>query len=66
MPSSTQKQARAMAWAAHDPAAAKHLGIPLRVAREFNKADTGTKLLSNAMKKRPTTIAGLSRHNSGR
>lgn len=38
-----------MAAAAHDPKFAKRVGIPQSVAKEFNKADTGTKLLSRAM-----------------
>lgn len=37
-----------MAAAAHDPAFAEKLGIPQKVAREFNAADTGTKLLKQA------------------
>jgi hypothetical protein len=49
MPSKSAKQARTMAAAAHNPAFAKKLGIPVRVAKEFNKADTGTKLLRSAM-----------------
>jgi len=52
MPSSTPKQARTMAAAAHDPAFAKKVGIPTKVAKEFNQADKGTKLLSKAMKKK--------------
>jgi len=51
MPSKTQKQARTMAAAAHDKKFAKKMGIPPKVATEFNKADTGTKRLSKAMKK---------------
>jgi hypothetical protein len=39
MPSKTPKQKRTMAWAAHDPKAAKKLGIPQKVAKEFNRAD---------------------------
>jgi len=50
MPSSTPKQARTMAAAAHNPAFAKKVGIPQNVAEEFNEADTGSKLLSQAMK----------------
>jgi hypothetical protein len=42
-----------MAAAAHDPAFAKKVGVPGKVAKEFNKADKGTKLLSRAMKKKP-------------
>lgn len=39
MPSKTKKQARTMAAAAHNPAFAKRLGIPTKVAKEFNAAD---------------------------
>ena len=42
MPSKTRKQARTMAAAAHDPKFAKKMGIPTGVAKEFNRADTGT------------------------
>ena len=52
MPSKSPKQARTMAAAAHNPAFAKRVGIPQKVAREFNQADKGGKLLSRAMKKR--------------
>lgn len=48
--SSSEKQARFMAAAAHNPEFAKKAGISGDVAREFNKADTGTRQLSNAMK----------------
>lgn len=34
-----------MAAAAHDPAFAKRVGIKQSVAREFNKADTGTGII---------------------
>ena len=46
MPSKSPKQARTMAAAAHNPAFAKKVGIPTKVAKEFNKADTGGKMLS--------------------
>ena len=39
MPSKTAKQKRTMAAAAHDPKFAKKVGIPVKVAKEFNKAD---------------------------
>lgn len=45
MPSSTKKQARTMAAAAHNPAFAKKLGIPQGVAKEFNQADARTGIL---------------------
>jgi hypothetical protein len=49
--STSEKQARTMAAAAHDPKFAKKVGIKQSVAKEFNKADKGTKRLSNAMTK---------------
>lgn len=39
MPSSSPKQARTMAAAAHNPEFAKKVGIPVSVAKEFNQAD---------------------------
>jgi len=48
--SRSEKQARTMAAAAHNPAFARKLGIKSSVAKEFNRADTGTQQLSNAMK----------------
>lgn len=50
MPSKTPKQAAAMAAAAHNPAIAKKLGIPMAVAKEFNEADRGSATLSEGMK----------------
>lgn len=43
MPSTSAKQHRLMAMVAHDPAAAKRLGIPQSVGRDFVKADVGRK-----------------------
>ena len=40
MPSKSEKQKKIMAAAAHNPAFAKKVGIPVKVAKEFNKADT--------------------------
>jgi hypothetical protein len=48
--STSEKQARTMAAAAHNPEFAKKVGIKPGVAKEFNKADTGTAQLSRAMK----------------
>lgn len=39
MPSRSKAQAKTMAAAAHSPAFAKKVGIPQKVAKEFNKAD---------------------------
>ena len=44
MPSTSDKQRRFMAAAAHDAAFAKRNDIPQSVAREFNQADKGKKL----------------------
>ncbi len=52
MPSKSPKQARTMAAAAHNPAFAKKVGIPGKVAKEFNAADKGKPMLSAAMKKK--------------
>lgn len=51
MPSKTAKQARTMADAAHNPSFAKKMGIPVKVAIEFNQADKGTGILKKAKKK---------------
>ena len=50
MPSKTPKQARTMAAAAHSPSFAKKVGIPMKVAKDFNRADTGGKLLKGKRK----------------
>jgi len=42
MPSKSAKQARTMAAAAHNPKFAKKVGIPTKVAKDFNQADKGT------------------------
>ena len=39
MPSTSAKQAKFMAAAAHSPKFAKMAGITVKVAKEFNKAD---------------------------
>lgn len=50
MPSKTPKMARTMAAAAHDPKFAKKLGIPQKVAKDFNKADAKTGILRKGAK----------------
>jgi hypothetical protein len=47
-----------MAAAAHDPEFARRVGIPQDVARDFNKADKGSKRLSDALKKRKEKNSG--------
>jgi hypothetical protein len=45
MPSTSKAQARLMAAAAHDPKFAKRAGVPVKVAKEFNKADAKSGIL---------------------
>ncbi len=45
MPSKSPKMARMMAGAAHDPAFAAKVGVPPKVAKEFNQADKRTGIL---------------------
>jgi hypothetical protein len=52
MPSTSNKQRRFMAAAAHDPKFAQRVGIPQSVAKDFNQADKGKKL-AEAMKRMP-------------
>lgn len=47
-----------MAAAAHDPKFAKKVGVPQSVAKEFNKADTGTKLLKRSAHKGTEKLKG--------
>lgn len=51
MPSKSAKQARFFAAAAHNPKFAKRVGVPVSVAKEFNKADAGTGILRKKRKK---------------
>lgn len=48
MPSTSRAQARLMAAAAHTPGG--YGGVPQDVGKEFNKADAGTKMLSESAK----------------
>lgn len=40
-----------MQAAAHNPSFAKRVGIPQKVAKEFNRADTGTSMLKKGAKR---------------
>jgi hypothetical protein len=51
MPSTSPKQARLMAAAAHNPGFAKRVGVPQSVASEFNRADKRTGILRKKKKK---------------
>lgn len=52
MPSRSKKQAKTMAAAAHNKTFAKKVGIPQRVAQEFNQADKGTGILKGKKRKK--------------
>jgi len=41
VPSKTLKQRKTMSAAAHNPAFARKVGIPVKVAKEFHAADRG-------------------------
>ena len=49
MPSHSPKQKRLMAAAAHSPEFAKKTGVPMEVAKEYNKADSRRGKLSKAI-----------------
>jgi hypothetical protein len=53
MPSTSPKQARFMAMVAHDKSAAKRVGVPQSVGKEFNQADAKTGILK---KKKPKAM----------
>ena len=62
MPSVSKKQHNLMAMVAHDPAAAKRVGIPQSVGREFSNADKGRKfskggdIMATEKKVKPTAM----------
>ena len=49
MPSKSKAQRNLMAAAAHNPAFAKKVGIPVSVAKEYNQADKGKKFKGGGM-----------------
>lgn len=67
MPSKSKAQHNLMAMVAHDPAAAKRLGISQKVGKEFTQADKGRKFAKGgdtmatkdmkSMKGMPTALA---------
>ena len=57
MPSKSQAQHNLMELVAHDPAAAKRLGIPQSVGEEFIQADKSKKL-AKALRKRDNSQKG--------
>ena len=51
MPSSSKRQAKTMAAAAHSKSFAKKVGIPQKVAKDFNQSDQKTGILKGKRKK---------------
>ena len=49
MPSKSKAQRNFMAAAAHNPAFAKKVGVPMSVAKEYNQADKGKKFKGGGM-----------------
>ena len=56
MPSVSKKQHNLMAMVAHDPKAAKRLGIPQSVGKEFTAADKGKKFKTGGSIKKEGNI----------
>jgi hypothetical protein len=50
MPSKSKSQARLFAAAAHNPQFAKKVGVPVSVAKDFNRADAKTGILRKKSK----------------
>lgn len=50
MPSKSEAQRKLMAAAAHDPKFAKKVGVPVKVAKEFNAEDQ--RAVADALRKR--------------
>ena len=57
MPSKSSKQHNLMAMVAHDPKAAKRLGIPQSVGRDYVEADKGRKFGSGGSMKESKAMA---------
>lgn len=51
MPSVSGKQHRFMEMVAHDPSAAKRVGVPQSVGKDFVSADKGTGILKRFAKR---------------
>ena len=57
MPSVSPAQKRLMDAAAHNPAFAKKVGVPVKVAKEFSKADKGRKFSGGGEMKESKAMA---------
>jgi hypothetical protein len=59
MPSQSKKQHNLMAMVAHDPSAAKRLGIPQSVGKDYVAADKGRKFNKGGNVKKEMKAAGI-------
>jgi hypothetical protein len=57
MPSSSKAQHNLMAMVAHDPAAAKRLGIPQSVGKDFSTEDKGRKFAKGGLMAKSQGVA---------
>ena len=58
MPSASPAQKRLMDAAAHNPAFAKKVGVPVKVAKEFSQADKGRKFAGGGEMKESKKMIG--------
>lgn len=66
MPSKSSSQAKMMAGAAHDPKFAKKVGVPMKVAKKFNKADAKSGILRGHKGGRETKAEQASDKKAGK
>jgi len=50
--STSRAQARLFAASAHDPAFAKKVGVPVKLAKEINALDAGTGILKGPLRRK--------------
>jgi hypothetical protein len=58
MPAKSESQKRLMDAAAHNPAFAKKVGIPTKVAKDFSEASIGMKFKKDSVETKPTRQSG--------
>lgn len=66
MPSVSQKQHNLMAMVANDPAAAKRVGVPQSVGKEFMSADKGKKFGGGSKSRADSQVVNRPKTNQGK
>jgi len=66
MPSVSQKQHNLMAMVANDPAAAKRVGVPQSVGKEFMSADKGKKFGGGSKTRADSQVVNRPKTNQGK